>query len=261
MTNTIGSCACAGCRTPYASDTAVVRPGWDVWFLRVAYVVAQRGTCPRKQVGCVVVDDASRSIVGTGYNGAPRGLPHCTQVGCDLEDVAGRPSCVRTLHAESNALDRVATRSPSMTLYSTVIPCHRCALRVVQFGGIARVVYHDGYRSQSTDKTSGLFHSAGIALVRIDGPTEIFAGVWNGSPAISSVATTRNVVALSTGERQFVDGGRPEHCAACGEHVSRHFGGSEYRCDPRPPSSADRLSEVDRVVAQDAVLGDEDGWG
>ena len=253
-------CICAGCNTPYASEIPSLRPSWDVWFLRIAYVVAQRGTCPRKQVGCVVVDNASQSILSTGYNGAPRGLPHCTQVGCDLEDIAGRPSCVRTLHAESNALDRVVTRSPSMTLYSTVIPCHRCALRVVQFGGILRVIYHDGYRSQSTDKTSGLFRDAGIALVRIDGPTEIFSGTWTGDPPLAypteiRPAVAANRVAMSTGERQFVEGDTPEQCAACGKNVSRHFGGIEYRCDPRQDSGEGV------IVAQDAVFGDGDGWG
>lgn len=173
--------------------------------MRIAYAVALRGTCPRKQVGCVVVDDADRSIIGTGYNGSPRGLPHCTEVGCDLEDVAGRPSCVRTLHAESNALDRLVARAPSMTLYSTVVPCHRCALRVVQIGGIGRVVYCDGYRSQSTGKTFGLFREAGVSLVRLDVPPDAVVGTWMDPPG----------------------GGDCEH----------------------------------PIVAQDAVFGDEDGWG
>lgn len=196
------------------------RPSWDLWFMRLAYAVALRGTCPRKQVGCVVVDDADRSLIGTGYNGAPRGLPHCTEVGCDLEDVAGRASCVRTLHAESNALDRLVAKAPSMTLYSTVVPCHRCALRVVQIGGIARVVYHDGYRSQSTDKTYSLLREARVALVRLDAPTDAVAGTWSDP---SEFGTLR---------------------------VARGISGDPAAVTPS-----------DRVVAQDAVSGDEDGDG
>ncbi len=158
------------------------RPPWDLWFMRIAYVIAQRGTCPRKRVGCVVVADSDLTVVGTGYNGAPRGMSHCTEVGCDLEDVAGRPSCVRTLHAESNALDRLVSRDAWMTLYSTVVPCHRCALRIVQCSGIRRVVYHDGYESQSTRKTYGLLRSADVSLVKLEAADDVVAGAWSDAP-------------------------------------------------------------------------------
>ena len=208
--------------------------------MRIAYAVALRGTCPRKQVGCVVVDDADRSIIGTGYNGSPRGLPHCTEVGCDLEDVAGRPSCVRTLHAESNALDSLVARAPSMTLYSTVVPCHRCALRVVQIGGIGRVVYHDGYRSQSTGKTYGLFREASILLVRLDVSPDVVVGTWTDPPEGRCYLIPDRDPVL------------PEHPIVAKDVAHEIFGNQ----------TQDAVTETgDRIVAQDAVLGDEDGWG
>ncbi len=161
----------------------MIRPDWDLWFMRMAYVVAQRGTCPRKQVGCVIVDDdGSHAILASGYNGAPRGMPDCLQAGCELEEINGRQSCVRTLHAESNALDRLTQHPVALVLYTTVIPCHRCALRIRQNGRFVRVVYHEYYESQSTQKTvSVLANSAElqrIHLQRMHLPLEAVCGSY-----------------------------------------------------------------------------------
>lgn len=128
------------------------RPDWDLWFMRQAYVVAQRGSCKRLQVGAIVVRDRDHKQVGTGYNGAPAGEAHCLDVGCDEVMIDGKLSCVRTLHAESNALDDITTGgrlAEPHTLYCTVIPCLRCAQRIIQ-RGITRVVYHQYYESQGT---------------------------------------------------------------------------------------------------------------
>jgi dCMP deaminase len=156
----------------------MTRPDWDLWFLRQAFVVAQRGSCLRKQVGCVVVSDDDHVVLSQGYNGAPRGQPDCLTAGCELEEINGKPSCVRTLHAESNALDRLIRWPGSKTMYVTVIPCHRCALRIVQNGEIRRVVYHEFYRSQSSDKTTLLFGLSRptISLELLDVPRERVQG-------------------------------------------------------------------------------------
>ena len=133
------------------------RPGWDLWFMRIAYVTAERGSCLRKRVGALVVRDSDKRIIAGGYNGAPRGLPDCLTAGCDLRVIDGRESCVRTLHAESNALDLCGRiHDEPHTLYTTVIPCRNCALRIIQHG-IARVVYHEYYESQGTKEVEGLF--------------------------------------------------------------------------------------------------------
>lgn len=141
-----------------------MRPDWDTYFLAIAKVVATRATCDRKHVGAVLVDTRNR-IISTGFNGAPKGMPHCDDVGHDMKEIDGRQSCVRTLHAESNALDDAGRRSYGGTIYVTVIPCFRCAQRIVQHG-IKRVVYGEHYESQMTPLVADLFKSAGIEMVR-----------------------------------------------------------------------------------------------
>ena len=139
------------------SDTQITRPNWDLWFLRQAFVVAQRGSCPRKQVGAILVRDRDKRVISGGYNGAPSGMPDCLEVGCELRDIGGKPSCVRTIHAESNALDLGGPLSEPHTMYCTVIPCRNCALRIIQHRRIHRVVYHEYYDSQNTKDVTALF--------------------------------------------------------------------------------------------------------
>lgn len=106
--------------------------------MQIARDVATRATCTRRLVGCVIV--RNKRILATGYNGSPPGQPHCTDVGCLMED--GR--CIRTLHAEQNALIQAALHGVSTegaTLYGTCRPCHVCA-RMVVGAGIRRIVYH-----------------------------------------------------------------------------------------------------------------------
>lgn len=142
----------------------VKRSDWDVWFMRHAYVTAQRGSCLRKQVGAIIVRDRDKRIISGGYNGAPRGMPDCFEVGCDLRVIDGRESCVRTIHAESNALDLCGAIAEPHTLYTTVIPCRLCALRIIQ-AGIYRVVYHEFYQSQGTLEVEALFNRCDPATV------------------------------------------------------------------------------------------------
>lgn len=113
------------------------RPSWDDYFLQIARDVATRATCLRRHVGAVIVKD--RRILSTGYNGSPPGQPHCTDVGCLIED--GR--CIRTLHSEQNAIIQAALHGVSTekaTLYGTCRPCHVCA-RMIVGAGIGRVVF------------------------------------------------------------------------------------------------------------------------
>lgn len=117
------------------------RPGWDEYFMDLADVVARRSTCQRRAVGAVIARE--RRILATGYNGSPPGFPHCTEVGC-LE-VDGR--CVRTIHAEMNAVVQAAlhgVRIDGSSLYCTSFPCLNCT-KVLIGGGVERVVYRDAY--------------------------------------------------------------------------------------------------------------------
>lgn len=116
-------------------------------FMDIAFTVAQRGTCPRARVGAVIVDP-SYNIVSIGYNGSPVGADHCDEVGCLMEN----GHCVRTVHAELNAIVRghVGKRyeNGNLTMYVTHSPCQRCASQIIALGGktIQRVVYQHPYR-------------------------------------------------------------------------------------------------------------------
>lgn len=126
----------------------VRRPDWDEYMMRFAYTAAMRATCPRRHVGAVIADTSNR-ILATGYNGAARHLPSCDDVGCQMVE----NHCVRTLHAESNAIDFAGRLAAHCTLYVTVTPCWDCAKRIVN-AGIYRVCYDEHYESRygkSTD--------------------------------------------------------------------------------------------------------------
>jgi dCMP deaminase len=125
------------------------RPDWDNYFLEIAHVVAKRSTCLRHLVGSVVVKD--KRILATGYNGSPRGLPHCNDLGClrnELGIESGtRHEICRALHAEQNAIIQAALYGISTkgaTLYCTHQPCSLCAKAIIN-AGIVRVVFEGDY--------------------------------------------------------------------------------------------------------------------
>ncbi|MCS6950767.1 MAG: cytidine/deoxycytidylate deaminase family protein [Armatimonadota bacterium] len=146
---------------------ADTRPSWDEYFLRIAKEVATRATCPRRSVGAVIVLD--RRILTTGYNGAPHGLAHCTEVGCKIVD----GHCQRALHAEQNAILQAALNGVSTrgaTVYVTCQPCNTCAKMLIN-AGIVRVVFEGDYPDPFAME---LFEEAGIELVRLrDGVPEV----------------------------------------------------------------------------------------
>ena len=125
--------------------------------MTVAEAIAKRATCPRASVGAVLVDAQNR-IIGTGYNGSPTGLAHCTDKGC-IKDYAGH--CVRTIHAEANALANAVASPRGATLYVTHFPCIRCANLLIQ-AGVKRVVYLNIYGS--TELSLRLLTEAGVRV-------------------------------------------------------------------------------------------------
>lgn len=112
----------------------------------MALVIAKRSTCKRKQVGCVIVRD--NHISSAGYVGSPRGMPHCIDVGCLIGPDNG---CLRTLHAESNAIAWAAAKGQVISkgiLYSTTAPCLSCAKLVIG-AGIQELFYLESYRERA----------------------------------------------------------------------------------------------------------------
>jgi dCMP deaminase len=149
----------------------MARPDWDTYMMMFAYVAATRATCARKHVGAVIASPDHR-IVATGYNGAPSGQPSCDEI--DHLMVEGH--CVRTLHAESNAIDFAGGLARGCTLVVTVTPCWDCAKRIVN-ARIARVVYDEHYESRygKSQDVPAYLSAAGIEVRRM--PTGAMAAV------------------------------------------------------------------------------------
>ena len=144
------------------------RPSWDDYFMEVADSISKRATCDRGRSGCVIARD--RQLLVTGYVGSPAGLPHCDDIGHLLKKVVhedGRVTqhCVRTVHAEQNAICQAARLGVSIdgaTLYCKMTPCRTCAMLIINCG-IKRVMcgrkYHAGEESER------MFREVGIELV------------------------------------------------------------------------------------------------
>jgi dCMP deaminase len=155
---------------------ALKRPSWDDYFMQITFQVARRSTCPRAAVGAVIVRD--KRILTTGYNGAPRGLPHCTEVGCLMVN----DHCVRTLHAEQNAVIQGALHGVDVsasTIYVTHQPCLVCAKMIIN-AGIERVVYAGEYPDEIA---CSFMEQAGVELVRYEPGSEQSVADFPDGPA------------------------------------------------------------------------------
>lgn len=141
------------------------RPSWDEYFMEVCMAIAKRATCDRGRSGCVIAKN--NQILATGYVGSPAGLPHCDEVGHQLkkmvhEDGSVSTHCVRTVHAEQNAICQAARKGVAIegaTLYCKMTPCRACAMMIINCG-IRRVVcyskYHQGEESEAMFKAAGV---------------------------------------------------------------------------------------------------------
>jgi len=143
------------------------RPSWDEYFIDLVVQVAKRATCDRGRSGCIIVRD--KRIICTGYVGSPSGMAHCDQVGHLLkkvidDDGSERMHCVRTIHAEQNAICQAARHGVSLsgsTLYCTMEPCRTCAMLIASTG-ISRVIA--GKRYHAAQDTREILQQAGIEL-------------------------------------------------------------------------------------------------
>lgn len=134
------------------------RVSWHEYFMNIADQVATRSTCGRKHVGAVIVRD--RTILSTGYNGSLRGAPHCDDAGHDMEN----DHCVRTVHAEANAIAQAAKQGVRIDLaeiYVTASPCLNC-FKLVANAGITKIYYKEFYRDERITEYA---KQAGVKLV------------------------------------------------------------------------------------------------
>jgi len=130
--------------------------------MKIAFAVSERSTCDRAYVGCVLVLD--KRILTTGFNGSPAGQPHCDEVGHLLVD----SHCVRTIHAETNAIIQAALHGVSTrgcTCYVTHFPCINCTKALIN-AGIVRLVYSVAYRIDENAKT--FLEMANVEICQVD---------------------------------------------------------------------------------------------
>ncbi len=146
-----------------------MRPNWDEYFLGMLDGVAKRATCDRGRSGAIITS-RRRTILTTGYVGSAPGDEHCDEAGHYMitviqPDGTTSQHCDRTIHAEENAIlqaamDGVALRGA--TIYCTMVPCFRCARRIIRVG-IKRVVAQKAYQTDRQSRER--FIRAGVELV------------------------------------------------------------------------------------------------
>lgn len=120
------------------------RTSWERYFMKIAQQVATRSTCDRKHIGAVIVRD--KTILSTGYNGSIRKLPHCDDIGHMMEN----KHCVRTVHAEANAIAQAAKNGINVDqseIYITASPCWTC-FKLLANAGIIKVIFGEFYRDR-----------------------------------------------------------------------------------------------------------------
>jgi dCMP deaminase len=145
-----------------------VRGKKDNIYMQMAMAASKLSTCRRANHGAVItVDDR---VVGIGYNGAAKGLPHCYDVGCHVSTDSQR--CERSIHAETNALINATRGVTGGTIYVTGEPCERDAVLIVQ-AGLARVVINSGRdyfvdNKALADEVKSWYQSAGIRFDILD---------------------------------------------------------------------------------------------
>ncbi|MCF8241129.1 MAG: dCMP deaminase [Melioribacteraceae bacterium] len=142
------------------------RPTWDTYFLKVAMLVSERATCPRMHCGCVLVRD--KRILSTGYNGSIPGDEHCEDIGCMVHE----NHCIRTIHAEMNAIIQCAIHGVSTqdaTAYVTNMPCTNCTKALIG-AGIKEVVIFSDYHDTKAEE---FFAKANVPIRRINMPEKV----------------------------------------------------------------------------------------
>jgi len=144
---------------------------WDKYFRSICETVASKSPCLSRKIGSILVRE--HSIVSTGYNGPPRGIPHCghgrftkddellnaaIQYNRGIEADRFKTECPRKVlgfpsgthmelcpaqHAEENAVSnaaRIGASTVGTTLYiNSVIPCQKCFGTLIN-AGISEIV-------------------------------------------------------------------------------------------------------------------------
>lgn len=145
------------------------RPEWVEYFMDFAQLASRRSTCARRAVGAVAV--VGKRVVATGYNGAPKGVPHCTRETCERSKQAipsgQRAELCRGLHAEQNLIVQAAEHGASIkgaTIFSTNKPCVICLKMLINLQ-VKTIYYLEDYIDPLSDQ---LAVEAGIDLTKFE---------------------------------------------------------------------------------------------
>mmetsp|Transcript_22146 Transcript_22146/g.10542 ORF Transcript_22146/g.10542 Transcript_22146/m.10542 type:complete len:161 (-) Transcript_22146:8390-8872(-) len=145
------------------------RPSWETYFMDIALLVARRSTCKRRKVGAIIVKD--KRILATGYNGAPSGIKHCSEIGCLREQLnvpsGERHELCRGLHSEQNAIIQAAFHGISIknsVLFGTNQQCSICAKMIIN-AGIKTIYYCERYTDMMSKQ---MLEEAGIYVIKIE---------------------------------------------------------------------------------------------
>jgi dCMP deaminase len=133
-----------------------IRPSWDEYFLKITSLVAERSTCLKRKVGAIIVKE--NRILSTGYNGSPKSIKHCNEVGCIRKEMnvpsGQRHELCRGLHAEQNAIIQAAwhgVKIEGATMYCTYQPCIIC-VKMMLNAGIVKLVFSGNYPDELASK-------------------------------------------------------------------------------------------------------------
>ena len=146
------------------------RPSWEEYFMEIASLVSTRATCLRRKVGAIIVKD--RHILSTGYNGPPKGTPHCDEIGGCMREKLKVPSgermeLSRAVHAEQNAIIQAAKLGINIEgsdMYVTNQPCFICAKMIIN-AGIKKIYIKEGYPDKSAEE---ILKEAGVELIQLN---------------------------------------------------------------------------------------------
>jgi len=146
------------------------RTDWQKYFFKFATLASERATCLRRKVGAVLVKD--NMVIATGYNGPPRGVPHCSEVGGCTRATMNIPSgerheLCRGLHAEQNAIIQAARSGLNINgadLYCSYKPCSICTKMIIN-AGISKVFYYEDYNDPMAES---LIKQSNVQFIKTD---------------------------------------------------------------------------------------------
>lgn len=152
-------------------------PSLEKYYMMIAFIVASRANCLNRSVGCVIVSSDNKSILSTGYNGVPAGLPHCSTCRRREEGFGSGEGLhrSRSSHAEQNAIVQAAKYGKVLNesiLYCTTLPCNECTKMIIN-SNILKIYYCDEY---PTSEAKEMLKFANIEVVRLD-KKEIFSNL------------------------------------------------------------------------------------